>query len=59
MASSSAGGLRVEVHPRIAGRLLAGSSSLLRRLEADTGRRVILETTEEAAALEFLAVVPD
>ena len=51
--------LRVEVHPRVAARLVAGRSSLLRRLEAETGRRFLLEVASEAAPFEHLVVIPD
>jgi ribonuclease G len=51
--------LRVEVHPRIAGRLLAARGSLLHRLEVETGKRFLLDVTGEAALFEHLVVVPD
>ena len=51
--------LRVEVHPRVAVRLAAGRNSLLARLEAETGRRFLLEVANEAAPFEHLVVVPD
>jgi ribonuclease G len=57
--SSVLPGLRVEVHPRIAARLVAGRNSLLRQLEEETSHRVLLETAEDAASLDHFAVIPD
>ena len=52
-------GLRVELHPRIVERLLAGRRSLLLRLEEDTGRRIMPQPAGDGVPLEHLAVVPD
>jgi ribonuclease G len=57
--SSTLPGLRVEVHPRIAARLLSGGSPLLRRLEQETGRQVFLQAADEIASLDHFAVIPD
>jgi ribonuclease G len=57
--SSVLPGLRLEVHPRVAARLLAGRCSLLHQLEEQTGHRVSLQTADEAAPLDHCAVVPD
>lgn len=57
--SSTLPGLRIEVHPRIAARLLAGRNPLLQRLEQETGHRVILQTADESAHLDHMAVMPD
>jgi ribonuclease G len=51
--------LRIEVHPRIAARLLSGRDPLLHRLEAETERRVFVQVADEGAPLDHLAVVPD
>jgi ribonuclease G len=60
LASSSRGtGLRVEVHPRIARRLLEGPEPLLACIQGDTGARVFLQTAADTVPLEHLAVVPD
>jgi len=52
-------GLRVEVHPRIASRLLAGSDPPVGRLERETGRRLVLMSADETVSLGHVAVVPD
>ncbi len=57
--SSALPGLRVEVHPHIAARLLAGRNSLLRQLEEETGHRVELQTADGMSPLDHCAVVPD
>ena len=57
--SSVLPGLRVEVHPRIAARLLGGRSSLPQQLEALTGRHVFLQSADENVPLDHLAVIPD
>jgi ribonuclease G len=57
--SSVLPGLRVEVHPRIAARLLGGRSSLLQQLEALTGRHVFVQSADENVPLDHLAVIPD
>jgi len=51
--------LRVETHPRVAARLLGGRDPLLRRLEAQTGRRVLVQAADESVPPDHLAVVPD
>ncbi|MCE5253929.1 MAG: Rne/Rng family ribonuclease [Actinomycetia bacterium] len=57
--TSTSPGLRVEVHPRIAARLLGGRNPLLRQVEQETGHRIFLQAADEKAALDHLAVVPD
>jgi ribonuclease G len=57
--SSALPGFRIEVHPRVAARLLSGRSPLLRQLETQTGRRFFVRAAEETAPLEHLAVIPD
>ena len=52
-------GLRVELHPRIVERLLAGRRSLLVRLEEGTGRRIMPQPAGDGVPLEHLAVVSD
>jgi ribonuclease G len=51
--------VRVEVHPQIAARLASGSEEILDRLEADTGRRAVVQSAAGDVALAHLAVVPD
>ncbi len=51
--------VRVEVHPRIAARLVSGDPSTLRRLETQTGRRAIVETADHEVPLAHVAVCPD
>jgi len=57
--TSTSPGLRVEVHPRIAARLLGGRNPLLRQVEQETGHRIFLQAADEKAALDHLAVVAD
>jgi ribonuclease G len=57
--SSAVSGLRVEVHPRVAIRLLGGRSPRIRQLEAQTGHRFFVEAAGQSVALDHLAVVPD
>lgn len=57
--SSALPGLRVEVHPDIAVRLLNDANPVLRRLEQETGRRVLLETSDKKAPLDHFVVIPD
>jgi ribonuclease G len=57
--SSALPALRVEMHPRIAARLLVGRDPLLRRLEAQTGRHFFVEAADEGTPLDHLAVIPD
>jgi len=52
-------GLRLEVHPRVAERLLAGRDSKIRQMEKETGCRVFLHTASDCEALDHLAVLPD
>jgi ribonuclease G len=51
--------VRVEVHPRMAALLAAGPRPPLPRLEAETGRRVLLEHAAGSVPLGHLEVVPD
>jgi ribonuclease G len=51
--------LRVEVHPRLAARISTGGAPMLQRLEAQTGRRFIIEEAGAEVALDHVAVVPD
>ncbi len=51
--------LHIEVHPRIAARLLGGRTPLLRQLEAQTEHRVFVQAADETAPLDHLAVIPD
>ncbi|HMK09161.1 MAG TPA: Rne/Rng family ribonuclease, partial [Anaerolineales bacterium] len=51
--------VRVKVHPRICARLTSGGSDVVRRLEAGTGRRVVLVEAEEEVPLACAAVMPD
>lgn len=51
--------LRVELHPRIAARLLAGGHPLLRQLEADTGRSFYVLVADSSQPLDHVEVVPD
>jgi hypothetical protein len=57
--SSTLPGLRIEVHPRIAARLLAGRNPLLQQLERETSHRVILQAADESVHLDHVAVMPD
>ncbi len=57
--SSELPGVRVEVHPRIAARLVRGRTPVLRQVERDTGRHILLETADDASALDHIAVLPD
>jgi ribonuclease G len=57
--SSRSAGLRVELHPRIAERLTSGRNPLLRRIEAETGLRFVVQVSSESAAPEHLVVIPD
>jgi len=57
--TSTSPGLRVEVHPRIAERLLGGRNPLIRQVEQETGHRIFLQAADEKAALDHLAVVAD
>ena len=50
--------VRVEVHARMVARVAPGSE-VQRRLEAQTGRRLIVEEAAEDVALAHVAVVPD
>jgi ribonuclease G len=58
-AASATPVLRVEVHPRVAQRLLTSGKHVLRRLEEDTGHHFLVQSAGESAPLEHLAVVPD
>jgi ribonuclease G len=51
--------LRVEVHPRIAERLAAAGGEEIRRLEAETGRRTIVNAAGGEVPLTSVVVVPD
>ncbi len=57
--SSTGAGLRVEVHPRVARRLVEGPKPPLACIEEETERRVFLQSAAESVALEHLAVMPD
>lgn len=57
--SSGLPGLRVEVHPQIAARLVGGGEPLLSRLEEETGRRLYLHLADDTVELDHVAVVPD
>ena len=57
--SSALPGLRVEVHPRIAARLLVGRTPLLREIEAQTGRHFVVEVADDGVPFEHVAVLPD
>jgi Ribonuclease G/E len=57
--ASAVPGLRIEVHPQIATRLLGGRNSLLRRLEEETGHRVELLNADGASPMDHCAIVPD
>ena len=50
--------VRVEVHPRMAARLEPGSD-MRQRLEARTGRRLVVETAAVDVPLAYVGVVPD
>lgn len=49
--------VRVEVHPHMAARLMAGRKTPLARLEQETERRVLLEISAENAPLERVTLV--
>ena len=51
--------LRVEMHPRVAALLLMGHSPGLKRVEADTGVRFLIQAAEESAPLDRLELVAD
>jgi ribonuclease G len=51
--------LRVAVHPRMAARLLSLEQGVLQRLEAQTGRRAVVEAAGEEVPLAYVAVCPD
>jgi ribonuclease G len=51
--------VRVEVHPSVASRLVSEEAGVLRRLEAETGRRVVVEPAAAEVAMAHLAVVQD
>lgn len=51
--------LRVEMHPRVAAFLLMGHSPGLKRVEADTGVRFLIQAAEESAPLDRLELVAD
>jgi ribonuclease G len=51
--------LRVAVHPRMATRLLSLDQGVLQRLEAQTGRRAVVEAAGEEVPLAYVAVCPD
>lgn len=57
--SSAPPGLRVEVHPWVAARLLAGRSPRLQELETMTGHRLLVQEADDSVPLDHLAVVPD
>ncbi|MBN1630748.1 MAG: Rne/Rng family ribonuclease [Thermoleophilia bacterium] len=57
--SSALPGLRVEVHPRVAARLLVGRTPLLREIEEQTGRRFVVEVADDGVPFEHVAVLPD
>jgi ribonuclease G len=59
LRSSTLPVLRVEVHPRMAARLVSGGSAPLERLERQTGRRLIIEAAGSEVALAHVAVSPD
>ncbi|MFH1833428.1 MAG: ribonuclease E/G, partial [bacterium] len=52
-------GLRVEVHPEVANRLLSGRGPRLQELEALTGCRLLVQAADASVSLDHLAVVPD
>jgi ribonuclease G len=51
--------LVVEVHPRVASRLVCTGGEMLRRLEAETGRRLQVQGADGEVPLAHVAVVPD
>jgi ribonuclease G len=57
--SSVLPGLRVEVHPRVAARLLSGRGPRLQELETQTGHRLLVQAADETVPLDHLAIVPD
>jgi ribonuclease G len=57
--SSALPGLRIEVHPRVAARLLTGRHSRLKELEDRTGRYLLVQAADESVPLDHLAVIPD
>lgn len=57
--STASSGIRVEVHPRIAVRLVSGRSPELLQLRGETGRRILVQAADESVPLDHLAVVPD
>ena len=57
--SSRLPALSVEVHPRIAARLLAGRTPVLRRIEAQAGCRFEVRASEGGLPLDRVEVVPD
>ena len=54
--SSALPGLRAEVHPFVAARLLGG---LLRDIEAETGRRIFVQMADAHVPLDHCAIVGD
>lgn len=58
-ASSAPTGLRAEVHPRIAARLLEAEGAWIRVLEAETGRRILVQPAGDRVPLDHCAVVAD
>ncbi len=57
--SSVLPGLRIEVHPRVAARLLSGRGPRLQEIETQTGHRLLVQAADETVPLDHLAIVPD
>jgi len=57
--SSALPGLRIEVHPRVAARLLSGRGPRLQELETRTGHHLLVQAADVSVPLDHLAVIPD
>jgi ribonuclease G len=51
--------VRVEVHPSVASQLASEEAGVLQRLEAETGRRVVLEAAAAEVPMAHLVVIED
>jgi ribonuclease G len=51
--------VRAEVHPRMAALIQSGEAEVLRRVEAATGRRLLLQPATGDVPVAYVAVLPD